>query len=730
MKNRISKKSENNGSVTSPSVFQAPFADVSKLADYEKDIKKGIENYSLFHFFPDFIWPAWITDGITADSLNIQPPLLLNRTRRHWTSVSTLLSSDRLLIDSSLMMVPAFSQWSLEPWIYSEGELIRPFSPGVKTDASLDCKSSIFSAQWSYKNISMQLEVCCARIKNDEAVINFSWKGKNKKNDAVILAVRPYDFDSIGSIYDISFNKTDNVVKVNGNEFLCFGDSPGFLLSGNGESGDLDFDDRDLLGNMSCEYGLASMAAGFPCKGGEGSVSCRILLQRGGTLGREVIDVSQAKEEYSKYISLRTDAGMKLKVPDKKFQKWFTSQKLVLSNPLIAGGKGTVNSQFAASDFQQIIVVKALIAAGYLEEASRIIKQNLKLLSVSGKNTSFNEIIRFCYIIIAFTEYYINTRDSVWLQDNYHIVKDGGDVILRFLKNISSMADLPTNGITHYMKETPQPFDLIVQGYCLDSMAYLARCMGLFGDEKIYEKEKARLVGMAADEVNSLLTGKTRNSFFMYNVYGAYPFPLKEFSGDLSLLLTETIEKYYGSMPLNIPSYGSDMLNSALVCSNLIIHGRENARDMVGQILNPGDKMLYLPDFVNAVSGEGCFGNGSSIPVGAACFLMLRNMIFAEHESHLDIFPVPQENWLKAGKEVHVEGAPSRFGKINFSVKSTSNEINFFFEDLPKFIPPEIRITMPFSFKVKEGDDFIIKKQIGNTVYINGWPSLLKMQRK
>ncbi len=730
MKNRISKKIKNNGSVTKSSVFKAPFADASKLAEYEKDIKKGIENYSLFHFFPDFIWPAWITDGITSGGLNIQPPLLLNRTRRHWASVGTLLSGDRLLIDSSLMMVPAFSQWSLEPWIYSEGEIIRPSSQGIKTDFSLDYKSSIFSAQWSYKNISMHLEVYCARIKSDEAVIDFSWKGKNKKNDAVILAVRPCNFDSIGSIYDISFDKSDNVVSVNGSEFLCFGDSPGFLLSGNGESGDLDFEDRELRKNISCEYGLASMAAGFPCQGGEGNVSCRMLLQQGGTLGRDGIDLSPAKEEYSKYISLRTSAGMKLKVPDKKFQKWFTSQKLVLSNPLLPGGKGASNDQFAASDYQQVIVIKALIAAGYLEEASRIIKQNLKLLSASEKNTSFKEILRFCYIIIAFTEYYINTRDSVWLQDNYHIVKDGGDVIVRFLKNISSVKDLHTNGIIHYLKETPHPSDIIVQSYCLESMAYLARCMGLFGDEKKYEKEKSRLVAMAVDEVNSILNRKTRNSFFMCNLYGAYPFTLKEFSGDLALLLSEEIVKFYGSMPLNIPSYGSDMLNSALVCSNLIIQGKENARDMIGQILNPGDKMLYLPDFINAASGAGCFGNGSSIPVGAACFLMLRNMIFVDHESHLDIFPVPQDSWLKAGKEVHVEGAPSRFGKINFSVKSTSNEINFFFEDLPKFIPPEIRITMPFSFKVKEGDDFIIKKQIGNTIYINGWPSLLKMIRK
>jgi hypothetical protein len=75
-------------------------------------------------------------------------------------------------------------------------------------------------------------------------------------------------------------------------------------------------------------------------------------------------------------------------------------------------------------------------------------------------------------------------------------------------------------------------------------------------------------------------------------------------------------------------------------------------------------------------------------------------------------------------------GAPSRFGNINLRMAVTEHEIQFFFEGLPKFIPPDILIHLPFKAVIKPGDDFVIKKDFEDSFVINGWPAYAGFIRK
>ena len=57
---------------------------------------------------------------------------------------------------------------------------------------------------------------------------------------------------------------------------------------------------------------------------------------------------------------------------------------------------------------------------------------------------------------------------------------------------------------------------------------------------------------------------------------------------------------------------------------------------------------------------------------------------------------------------------------------STKSEIQFHFPKLPQYVPPSICINLPFKAKIKEEDDFIVKRKAGDSFIINGWPSIVK----
>ena len=135
-----------------------------------------------------------------------------------------------------------------------------------------------------------------------------------------------------------------------------------------------------------------------------------------------------------------------------------------------------------------------------------------------------------------------------------------------------------------------------------------------------------------------------------------------------------------------------------------------------------------LPEFVDPASGHGSFGDGNSKVIASVLFVILRNMFFIDHSERLEIFPVPEEKWFNTGGRMKIDKAPSRFGLISFSMEINEKEIKIAFTELPKYIPSDIQINLPFETKVIESDDFILKKKVNNSYFINGWPSFVRFQ--
>ena len=221
-----------------------------------------------------------------------------------------------------------------------------------------------------------------------------------------------------------------------------------------------------------------------------------------------------------------------------------------------------------------------------------------------------------------------------------------------------------------------------------------------------------------------------KDDFFYFEIYSGFPFLLNGLNDEYILSIVNRVIDCFGPNLIKNRSLGLDTFSSAILANNLLLLKDDRAPGIISELLSIISKSFRLPEYINKQTGKGCWGNGCTKITGSILFALVRNRLFVDKESRLDVFPNPIEEWFKTGKEIVVMNAPSRFGIINFRMKSTTNEIQFYFEDLPKYVPPEIMINLPFKVKLLEGDDFILKKSIGNSYIINGWPTQVRFLRK
>jgi hypothetical protein len=154
------------------------------------------------------------------------------------------------------------------------------------------------------------------------------------------------------------------------------------------------------------------------------------------------------------------------------------------------------------------------------------------------------------------------------------------------------------------------------------------------------------------------------------------------------------------------------------------------AIEAVKSIMETGKTAYSLSSFINPQSGAALYADDSSALMGAVFFSAVRNHLFIDYPESLDILPVPNPDWFNPGFEINIENAPSRFGALSIRIFSTASEVQIQFDKLPKFIPPQLIINLPFKAKIVPGEDFILKKEHGGSFYLNGWPSVVRFIKK
>ncbi len=702
--------------------------DADKLKNFEKEHLCGLESYALFQRFSFFNWPAWITLSADRNSgffSQLTPPFLLNRSYREWISFNNFLSNDELHIDPSAMISPSYGRWSIEIWILSDNKIFRPQENPDAVSCVRNTENATLGFMWDAWAIQVEEVFYGARSSINEALCTLTLKNNSKKKDTSCLIVfRPYNNVGLGGLKEISHSRETGLVSLNQQQSVCIDRNPDFYLAGNGISGDVRPEDFNDTASSSCENGMATFALGYNLQKGENIINMRISLDGSSKLESAVLNYTDARKEYEEFSGLMLKKGMNISLSDKKIMNSFYASKLSVVSLKVDNG----SRMFDLSESRKIFYyVSACCRMGYYSEALNLLDFPIVLSKQEKKNLSFTSCVCAAYILLAYGEYFIHTRTLDFLQNCYPALKDLAFCISRCLNN----SDHLHNSLSYYLGIGDKKHDLVLLASSLRVFSYLARCMGIFGDEKKNSEEADKYEAEFFAYLDSCYTDRnTKDQFFYLDLYAGFPFGMSCFNDNKIRMILDEVISIQGNFPVHAQSIGYDVMATLAGAHNMLLLKDPMVYDVLEWIYDTAAERYSLPEYIDPSTGKGCFGEADCRENSAMLFMLVRSIFFVDWPERLEIFPVAVAKWFSPGEEIKITGAPSRFGEINIRISSTENEVHFYFEELPKFVPPDILINLPFKAKLDSGDDYILKRHEGNSWILNGWPSDLRFLKK
>ncbi len=694
------------------------------------EIVTGINNTGLYRRFPGFYWPLWVP-AEAAESSPSEPyanPVLLNTTNRNWQNVTNYLSDGELKIDRAGMITgPGESGWSLEFWIFSKNTLFRPRAAIGGISASRNTVTGELEIRGDYRSISFVEKITGGKSNVNEAVISYTTASRTDMKDSMLVAaVRPYNMLRLGGLDRVEFLESGNLVKLNGRIHLACTRRPDRVIAVSGRAGDITpelLDSADSL-SLECPQSMATMGLVFNLEGTSCSNTFRISLDIEKNLSPVAgLKYENTAKDFGILYSMRAGEGVTMELPDAKYMNVISQSRLTMLG-INSCDYIPVNLRSAADAY---FYVYGLIRAGQLREAANIVRQMINGLSFNEKKKDYNTSICAAYIISSFNELYIHKRDSDFLQENFTEIRRIGDYVYSVCSEIHTPVYPGLRARQHDTSPDSSERDIFAFYLAMSAMAYLSRCMGIFGQETKFRNEADRIQAIVRDWFD-----KKRSAVVLhgYNFSALLAFPERLYLSPGEEEYSKMFRNLFVSddFPLTDKIYGVDMFSGFSVLNHMLAIRDDRIFEFMDKLLDFTDDFFSLPEFVNPVTGRGTWGSGNSKVLASLLFAVMRNMFFSESADRLELFPVPDERFFAPGKRLKIENAPSRFGMLSFNVETADGEIRILFTTLPKYVPADIRINLPFDTKIIEGDDFIIKKKVNNTYFINGWPSAVRFR--
>jgi hypothetical protein len=688
----------------------------------------GFSNFVIYQRCPDFGWPSWLRLKLSPGSrlLNsVVPPLLVNDMMRDSLVFNNLMSQEELLLDPFGMISPSFDRWSLEFWVRVGKDLFVPAEYPEHIVQQRDIATTVIATVWEEKQFVLRQQVYGAKSDVDEAVVTMDLTLKSKSDAMVYLCVRPYNTTLLGGVTSAAYSADEGTVSINGHRSIYCPMKPDLCLAGHGDR-DVDLRGGEDSFQSRSALGMAALAIGFRLRKGENCVHFRCSLSpRGFKAGK--YDLETVRQDFMSFGSMRTKEGASLTMTDREMQNWFGACKM---NALLFAGRDRRVRQDHSGylDYRNLyFAVHGFNRLGFAKEADAIVEELRDRYPMNEKKPEFWSIISGCYLLCAYSDIFTHTRDTEYLQSHFAGIRQIAQILLKAAGGVKRLFMDDLNSIPEYCIREGHPVDTLLLSDALDRFSYLARCLGLFGDEIKYKKESERLRGLftVSVENGSYNLDSANYIFYLLHQVVQRPFPEENIR-----TIVDAIFRRYGDMPLNVKPYGWDVFHTLIMANALILLRDARAHQVLRRLMEIGGGRFSLPSYLSPATGKGCHGSGSSKISCLMLYTCLRNLLFVDSPERLEIFPVPHREWCRPGAEISAEGLPSRFGRISFRVVSTSNEIQFHFDALPKFVPPDIMINLPVKVAIQEGDDFIIKREEEQTFLINGWPSIIRFIRK
>lgn len=692
--------------------------------------RTGLQNFSLFQKFSSFRWPAWVQALTDAghNSAGIVPLVLINNSMRDGLYFTNFLSDEGIFIDPAGMISPSYENWSLEIWIVQGDRVIRAADDWKQVAVDRDVGNSVITVSWDNPLFKLTQAVYGARSTVDEAVIEIDCVLKEKKAASVMLTLRPYDQQRLGGVDSAEYVKDSRCITVNGRKLVCVQSAPDFTLAGGGEGGkDIDVAGTEGARSLS-PFGLATIGLGYNLKKGDNRFVFRVALEKRGGISAGKYDFTSVKNDYISFASIRIKNGANVHLPVRLTQNWFYGSKVSLLNfsmQNLAGPEG------AQTDFHKgFYAIFGLNRMGYFTESLKCIEHLVKGFHPDAKRVSFEDIINACYLLASIADYFTYIRDIDFIQSRFDFIRNTALIVFNYSKKMKKAGKTGRNSIRDYYIAEEHPHDLLLIAHALAQHSYMARCLGIFGEEIKYKKESERIANITVKAAFETRAEVADNDFIIHALFAGFPFRIESIHEDAMRLMMARVLAHFGGMPLLVKSLGWDVFSTLVAVNNLILMKDTKGLDVFNGLLNQRNRRYVLPEYLSPLTGRANWGEGVSLAVSSMIFATIRNLLFVDYPERLDLMPLPQPEWFQPGHEIRIDDMPSRFGLLTIRVVSTENEIQFHFDKLPKFVPPDVQINLPVKTRIKQEDDFILKREGATTFVINGWPSIIRFIRK
>ncbi len=701
--------------------------DAEKYAAHREEYTTGAHNYSLFQKFSGFRWPAWINAmNDPSRAVSFPPFMLVNTAMRDCLYSTNFLSDNGLYVDPSGMLSPSYGSWSLETWIVRGKDLYRPAEDWGHVRQERDTKNSLIYSSWENQLCKVKHTLYGARSAVDEVVVETECLLKERMNSSIMFVVRPYDRLRLGGCTQVEYRKEGAIIAVNGHNAVCFDARPDYVSTGGEGFRDIDLSEGGGGTRSESSFGMATLGLGYALKKGENRFTFRVALEpRGGIAGGKY-NYNGARDDYTAFSSMRIRNGANLAMPDRQVQNWFYGSKISLLNfspERIRRDDGRIDA------LKAFLIIFGYNRMGYFPESLRYIDLLVRESPADDKKAGFDAVIDACALIDSIADYFIHVRDTAFIQDRFEFIKRKALGIYNYSRSMKKAGARARNSLAYYSIAEEHQFDNIRIAHSLANFSYLARCLGIFGDELTFRKESDRVAGLVMQAAFEEGPGLLENEFSVYNLAAGFPWHLDAVPEGSLRGLVDRAGARFGDMPLFVKSLGYDIMATLVAVNNLVLMKDQRGYDGIMGLLKMRGRTYVLPEYMNPSTGRSNWGDGASMAVSAMVFATIRNLLFIDRRERLDLFPLPRAEWFEPGNEMKIEDLPSRFGLISLRMVSTVNEIQLHFDKLPKFVPPDILINLPYKTKIKLEDDFILKKEDETSFIINGWPSIIRFLR-
>ncbi len=689
------------------------------------ELEEARNNFCLFQKAPNFLYPEWVEDQVASGSeiSTYCAPLLRNRTSRDALRLSNFISDDSLLCMDNGTLQGEGRDWTLEIWLWDGDTVIRLAQEARKKKSCALKGGPVPRWECSIEGLGVEAEYYGVRIERDEMLFSLKATGSKKKNRHILFVFRPCTIDSLGTLGAIQFLPDSGQVKINNRAAVILEDVPDIVKAGNLESQGLDMEGEDSH-KVSCASGMATMAFGYLLPADELRLNFRISLSGShkASASRGDFDLEAVRKEYRVFAERHIKTGYSLEGDRKEYRDLLHNVHLSMLQSL---GQIPVPSQpDGVSSRRLYFILKGMSMLGHRQEVFSILSAMPGEIGIPQSIPEYQQALGIAYLISIFADYYHYFRDGDYFREVFPFLRKQSGALMQYTSRLKDLKDVKENTVDYLYVSKPVAGEIAVFVHAMRQYALIARNLGIFGDETRFSDEAKRL----EEGIVSLLSGNDSwPSHLDYPIL--YPFSIIEAGSDKA---REIMGEPPGKKEIAcyVPGIGYDVRHNLILVNVLLREGDPSAQDLLENLRERAGSRMTLTSLLDP-SGKRGIGTVPDDPeIAALMAITLRNRSVMDEGQRLTIFPVPDPNLFQGERDLELVHVVTRFGTIDLQVSIREREIQISFGDVPRFMPADILINLPVSFKAIPSDEFIIKHQFTNSVLISGWPEIIHCRRR